>query len=227
MFLALDAVLDADELKTIRALLDAAAFRDGRETAGQAAAKVKHNMQADPADPRTRDAKRMIEAALDRNTVFRAAARPARLTRLLVSRSREGDGYGPHIDDAIMRSHGAAGTDAVRADVAFTVFLSPPEDYEGGALVVEGADGERAYRLPAGAAVIYPATTLHRVETVTRGERLVAAGWVQSLVRAPDQREILFDLERALRDAERAGADAAATLLRKSLSNLLRMWAEV
>jgi PKHD-type hydroxylase len=128
------------------------------------------------------------------------------------------------MDDAIMRLGEA---DALRADVAFTVFLSDPDDYQGGALVIEATDGERAYRLPAGAALVYPANTSHRVETVTGGERLVAAGWAQSFVREPDRREMLFDLTQALADAEAKGAAQAAKRLRKTVSNLLRMWAEV
>ncbi len=225
MFLAIAGVLEPDELESVRALLAEARFEDGRKTAGVAAAKVKHNMQADSGDPRVRDAKRIVTAALQRNAPFRAAARPARLSPLLLSRSRAGDGYGPHIDDAVMRPEG--GDDILRADVAFTVFISPPDAYEGGALVIDGADGERAYRLPAGAAIVYPATTLHRVDPVASGERLVAAGWAQSLIRAPDRRELLYDLERALADAEAKGAVDASLTLRKSISNLLRMWAEI
>jgi PKHD-type hydroxylase len=223
MFLAIAGVLEPDELASIRSLLAEARFEDGRKTAGVAAAKVKHNMQADAADPRVRDVKRMVTAALNRNALFRSAARHAKISPLLLSRSRAGDGYGPHIDDPIMHP----GDELLRADVSFTVFISPPEDYEGGALVIEGADGERAYKLPAGAAIVYPATTLHRVETVSSGERLVAAGWAQSLIRAPEKRELLYDLERALADAEAKGAAQAALTLRKSISNLLRMWAEV
>lgn len=237
MNLAIEALLSADEVAELVALLAEARFREGRETAGPAAAKVKTNMQGDPADPRVRDAKRRITAALVANPLFLAAARPARLSPLLISRCREGQGYGLHIDDAIMRPDRARaaegevpgeirGGEALRADVAFTVFLSAPDAYEGGALVIEGGDGERAYRLPAGAAIVYPATTLHRVETVTRGERLVAAGWAQSLVRAADHRELLFDLEAALADADAQGAAVAAQRLRRSISNLLRMWAE-
>lgn len=224
MFLAIADVLTADELATARELLADAAFRDGRETAGAAAAKVKSNRQADAADPRTRDVRRLIAAALDRNPMFQSAARPAKLSPVLLSRSRTGDGYGAHLDDAIMR---LGADDAMRADVAFTVFLSPPEAYAGGALVIEATDGERAYRLPAGAALVYPATTSHRVDPVTEGERLVAAGWAQSFVRAPERRKILFDLSRALADAEASGAAEAARRLRKTASNLLRMWAEL
>jgi PKHD-type hydroxylase len=223
MFLAIAGVLAADELQIARELLADAPFRDGRETAGPAAARVKANMQADPSDPRTRDAKRLIAAALERNAAFASAARPARLSPLLLSRCRAGEGYGAHIDDAIMHP----GEQTLRADVAFTVFLSEPEAYAGGALVIEATDGERAYRLPAGAALVYPASTLHRVDPVTDGERLVAAGWAQSAVRSPDRREVLHDLERALAEIDGKGADAASKRLRKTISNLLRMWADV
>jgi PKHD-type hydroxylase len=224
MFLAIADVLTADEIATAQALLADAAFRDGRETAGAAAARVKSNRQADAADPRTRDVRRLIGGALARNALFQAAARPAKLSALLLSRCRTGEGYGAHMDDAIMKQGEG---EALRADVAFTVFLAPPDAYQGGALVIEGADGERAYRLPAGAALVYPANTAHRVDPVTDGERLVAAGWAQSYVRSAERREVLFDLGRALADAEAVGAEDAARRLRKSVSNLLRMWAEV
>jgi PKHD-type hydroxylase len=226
MFLAIAGVLAPDEIAAARGMLAEARFRDGRETAGRVAAKVKANMQADPADPRTRDVRRLIAAALTRNGAFNAAARPARLSALLLSRCRPGDGYGAHMDDAIMKGTEDGGG-PMRADVAFTVFLSDPDAYKGGALVIEATDGERAYRLPAGSALVYPANTLHRVDPVTDGERLVAAGWAQSFVRAADQREILYDLERAAAEAEAAGAENAARRLRKTMSNLLRMWAEV
>lgn len=221
--LAIPDVLTAEESASVRAFLRDAAFRDGRETAGRAAARVKANMQADPNDPRVRDAKRVVGAALARSAAFQAAARPARLSPLLLSRCREAQGYGAHVDDAIMR----LGDAMLRADVSYTVFLSEPDAYVGGDLVIEGPEGERAIRLPAGAAFVYPSTTLHRVDPVTSGERLVAVGWAQSQVRDAGAREILFDLESALADADTRGAEDAARLLRKSISNLLRRWAEV
>jgi len=222
MMIAIDALLTADEVATIGAILADAKFRDGKETAGPAAARVKSNHQADPTDPRTRDVKRIIESALARNGLFAAAARPAKLSPLLISRCRTGEGYGAHVDDAIMRPDGSP----LRSDVSFTVFLSEPESYEGGDLVMDGPDGERSLRLPAGSAIVYPSTTLHRVEPVTSGERLVAVGWAQSLVRDAAQREILFDLEQVIIDASAKGAENAARLARKSVSNLLRRWAE-
>jgi len=227
MMIAIHALLNTDEVATIRAILADATFRDGKETAGPAAALVKSNHQADPSDPRTRDVKRMIETALARNGLFAATARPARMSPLLISRCRTGEGYGAHVDDAIMRPDGMRpdGT-PLRSDVSFTVFLSGPEDYQGGDLVIDGPEGERALRLPAGSAIVYPSTTLHRVEPVTSGERLVAVGWVQSLVRDAAKREILFDLEQAIIDANAKGAEDAARLTRKSVSNLLRRWAE-
>jgi PKHD-type hydroxylase len=150
---------------------------------------------------------------------MRTLVRPARWSNLMFSRYGPGQEYGLHADNA-----GMIDTDGwpMRTDVSFTVFLSDPDTYEGGALFIEDGAGGRAFRPPAGSAVFYPTGLLHRVMPVTAGERLACVGWVQSLVRRPDQREILFDLE-GLRDE--ATGDASLTL-DKTLGNLLRMWGE-
>jgi PKHD-type hydroxylase len=127
--------------------------------------------------------------------------------------------YGSHVDDALM--------DGMRTDVAFTLFLAEPTDYEGGELVIESAGGEDTFKLAAGSLVAYPATTLHRVADVTRGVRLAAVGWARSFVRDPAKRELLFDLETARQKLfERDGKSAEFDLVAKSLANLIRMWAE-
>jgi PKHD-type hydroxylase len=131
---------------------------------------------------------RKVEQALLHHEVFVAAARPKRLVRLLISRYEPGMTYGTHVDDALM--------DGVRPDLSFTLFLSDPATYEGGALVIEDTYGERMVKLPAGELILYPSTTLHRVDPVTSGVRLAAVGWVRSYVRDPEHREILFDLRR-------------------------------
>ena len=151
--------------------------------------------------------------------VFVAAARPKRLVRLLISRYEPGMTYGTHVDDAMI--------DGVRTDLSFTLFLSDPASYEGGELVVEDSYGERAIKLSPGELILYPSTTLHRVEPVTAGLRLAAVGWLRSYVRDAERREILFDLETALRQvhAER-GKTPVFDLLVKTRTNLLRRWAE-
>ena len=213
-------VLSAEEAGRLRAGLAEAPFRDGKLTAGPAARKVKSNVQADGSDERVRALAASVRQGLERSEVFRLYARPARWSKLLFSRYAAGDAYGMHVDDATM-----AGEDGgrLRTDLSFTVFLSEPESYEGGALLVDGLDGEREVKLPAGGVAVYPTGALHRVQPVTRGERLACIGWVQSLVRREDERELLFDLGRvraSLPDGE------ARLLLDKSIGNLLRLWIE-
>lgn len=214
-------VLTTDELATVRALADKGSFVDGRATAGAAAAAVKHNEQLASDDPARTEIEQIVAAALDRNDLFAAAGLPRTTTGLLISRSGPGMGYGQHVDNALM------GSPPVRTDLAFTVFLNEPEDYDGGVLVIEDAEGGHEIKLPAGSAVLYRASTLHRVTPVERGARLVAAGWAQSLVRDPRVREMLFDLTMARRliaDAETKGE--ALDLIAKVHSNLLRQFVE-
>lgn len=218
MLISIGNVLDYDALKALRASLDALSFVDGRATAGWSAAEVKRNRQAAPSVA-LHTLQDKVERAIRANAVFQIAARPKQFTPILFARYSGGETYGSHVDDAIMGG--------LRTDLAWTLFLQEPENYEGGELVIEGAAGEQSIKLPAGAMVLYPATTLHRVAPVTRGERLVAVGWVRSLIRSAEQRELLFDLDTARRALfAREGKTAEFDLLSKSLSNLLRMWAE-
>jgi PKHD-type hydroxylase len=212
-------ILGGDDLAAVRAALAGTRFVDGRETAGFAAREVKDNRQADPKD-RTLDAVRnLVASRIMANDLFRMATRPKMLSPLLFSRTEAGMQYGVHVDDALMGG--------MRTDVAFTLFLDPPEDYDGGELVIESAAGDDAIKLAAGAMIAYPATTLHRVAPVTRGTRHVVAGWARSFVRDAAQRELLFDLDTARRAMfARDGKSAEFDLISKSLANLLRMWAE-
>jgi PKHD-type hydroxylase len=151
--------------------------------------------------------------------VFAIAARPRYMTPLIVSRYREGQTYGSHVDDALMQG--------LRTDLSFTLFLADPESYDGGELVIADTLETRAIKLPAGSLILYPSTTLHHVAPVTRGTRLAVVGWVQSWIRDAGQREILFDLERSVRQVfDREGKSELFDLLAKSRSNLLRMWAD-
>lgn len=218
MFLVIGDVLGPHEVEAMR---DAAAelpFEDGRATAGRFAREVKANDQA--ASSPARDAiLEKVEAALAGNAVFAAAARPRRFVRLLLSRYGAGHSYGTHVDDAII-----AGT---RTDLSFTLFLSDPESYEGGALIVEDALEDRSIKLGAGDMILYPSSTLHRVEPVTSGERLAVVGWATSWVREPERREILFDLEQSLTAIHEAeGNSALFERMAKTRSNLLRMWCD-
>lgn len=192
-------------------------FEDGALTAGRIAKRVKKNEQAKPTGLAA-DFTALIEKRLMKNEVFRAAARPKSLIRILLSRYRPGMAYGTHSDDAFM--------DGVRADLSFTLFLSDPGDYDGGELVIEEPSGERLIKLPAGSLVLYPSNTLHRVAEVTKGERRAAAGWVRSLVRGTEERETLFDVALALRQAEATGNEALINRLLKIQGTLLRRWGD-
>jgi PKHD-type hydroxylase len=211
-------VLSSDEVKTVRAALDGARFIDGRETAGFAARTVKHNRQAG-GDRSLETVRKLVAARLLENELFRLAVRPKMLTPLLFSRYEKTMHYGSHTDDALMGG--------MRTDVAFTLFISEPDSYEGGELVIETAAGEDAMKLASGSLVAYPATTLHRVAEVKRGVRLAAVGWARSFIRDPARRELLFDLETARRQMfTRYGKSVEFDLVSKSLANLVRMWAE-
>jgi PKHD-type hydroxylase len=217
MFHIVQGLFDAATLAAVRAAAEALAFEDGRRTAGALAREVKLNAQA-AASPERDALLRKVEDALGRNATVQSAARPRTFARLAVSRYEGGQTYGMHVDDAIMAGR--------RTDLSFTLFLSDPDSYRGGALVVADRIEERGFKLPAGEAILYPSDTLHRVEPVTEGVRLAIVGWIESWVRDPAQREILFDLDAAIAEEARRGGDREQALrLQRSRSNLLRMWA--
>lgn len=217
MLIVVSDLVTKPEARAICAASATLDFADGRETAGRFAREVKANHQARPsADLAAIQAK--VQAALAAHPLFQSAARPRAMTSLILSRYREGQTYGLHVDDALMGG--------LRTDLSFTLFLEEPDSYDGGALIVEDTLEARAIKLPAGDLVLYPSTSLHRVEPVTRGTRLAIVGWVQSWIRAADQREVLFDLDRSIEDVfSRDGKTALFDQLAKTRSNLLRMWA--
>ena len=182
-------MLDRAALEDLRRTIASGVFVDGVLTSGWASGLVKNNEQLG-AGPALEAAQQKVIAALSGNPVFKAAVLPRRFAPPLFARYVPGMAFGTHMDNPLM------GPDHLRSDVSVTIFLSDPDDYDGGELVMETTGGEAAYKLPAGSAVTYPTTMLHRVEPVTRGTREVAVTWAQSLVRRADQREILFDLER-------------------------------
>ena len=210
-------VLSADELSQVQTTLATAEFIDGKLTAGWYAKQVKHNQQIKGTE--AKEVRELMRQALTRHPLFQAAVRPKQVHSLLLSRYDTGMEYGRHVDNALMGNQ--------RSDVSFTVFLSDPQDYDGGELVVEGAADEQCYKLAAGTAIIYPSSTLHRVEPVTQGTRLVAVGWVQSWIRDAAKRELLFDLDTVRRSLyTQSGKTNEFDLLSKSLANLMRQWVE-
>lgn len=219
MILAIEEVLSGEEVARTRETLAAMRFVDGSATAGWHARLVKRVLQVDRADPGYSALNQRTSEAILKSGLFRSAARPRALSGLLFSRYAPGMGYGPHVDDALMG--------ALRSDVSFTLFLAQPEEYAGGELVIESGGGERAFKLPAGQLLLYPSTSLHRVNPVERGERFAAVGWCQSFVRDAAQREILHELEGASRRLfQQSGKTREFDQITRSLSNLLRMWAD-
>lgn len=216
--MVIEDILTPTAATALRQAAEGLDFGDGRATAGRFAQTVKANDQALPS-PALEAILTTVQTALAASTLFAAVARPKALSRLILSRYRSGQTYGVHVDDAVMQG--------LRTDLSFTLFLSEPETYEGGALVIEDMFEARAIKLNPGEVILYPSTTLHRVEPVTQGSRLAVVGWVQSLIRDPGQREILFDLDQAVEACFAAeGKSRQFDRLAKTRSNLLRMWAE-
>jgi PKHD-type hydroxylase len=221
MRLILEALLSAAEAgQWCERLLTANdGWEPGQRTAGWHARAVKHNRQLAEEAPLQRALTELVIGRLQSDALLQAAALPVTIHSLRVSRCGPGEGYGRHVDNAYM----AAG----RSDLSFSLFLSNPSHYDGGALVLESPTGEEQLRLPAGQAVVYPSTLLHRVEPVERGERLVVVGWLQSRVRDASQRELLFELDTARRTLfQQQGKSEVFDLLCRCYANLLRQWGE-
>ena len=222
MILRIESVLTSEELNYLTEPLKTAEFVDGKLTAGWHAQSVKHNTQL-KMGATAEDLKERVNTALWRNPLFQIATQAKAIHRMLFSRYEAGMSYGTHIDNALMGKK-----EKMRSDISLTLFLSDPSTYKGGELVIENIEEERTFKLDAGSAVIYPSSTLHRVEPVTEGVRLVAVAWVQSFVRDPMQREILFDLDTARRSIfQKEGKTVEFDLISKSHANLLRQWADV
>lgn len=223
MILSVDNVLTPEELNSVTSSLDTADFVDGKSTAGWHARVVKQNTQLTSKATYAKDLVDLVKTALLRSPLFKIAVQPKVIHSLLFSRYEVGMSYGTHLDNAIMGNQ-----EFRRSDVSLTLFLSAPSTYTGGELVIENIEGEQAFKLEAGSAIVYPSSTLHRVEPVTEGVRLAAVAWVQSLVRDPSEREILFDLETVRRSIfHKDGKTTEFDLISKSYTNLLRKWAEL
>jgi len=225
MLIQVPNVLTAAQVAEARAKLEAADWVDGRVTAGPQSALVKNNQQLPEGLPVGRELGAMILGALQRSPLFVAAALPLHVFPPLFNRYAGGQSFGNHVDNAIRQ---VPGDGRIRTDVSCTLFLTPPEDYDGGELVVEDTYGMHAVKLPAGHMIVYPATSLHHVRPVTRGARVSSFFWVQSMIRDDSQRTLLFDLDSAVRtlSAERADHPVAVQLT-AVYHNLLRKWAEM
>lgn len=223
MIFSIPNLLTADELQHIASTLSETDFIEGKTTAGWHAKPVKNNAQLSQKADYGQELKQLVTNALKHNPLFQIAVRPKAIHSMLLSRYETGMSYGRHTDNALM-----GGEVFWRSDVSLTVFLNDPSHYEGGELIIEGTDREQSFKLAAGSAIIYPSLYLHRVEPVTRGVRLVAVAWVQSLIRDPHEREILFELDTARRSMfEKQGKTPEFDLISKAQANLLRKWAEV
>jgi PKHD-type hydroxylase len=223
LLLEIPKVLDVEQLAPIRQLLADGRFVDGRQSAGISARRVKYNRELDPEATEVTRLNAIVLGSLYRHPTFRSAALPYRLSGAYFARYGEGMAYGDHVDDPVMGDR-----ERYRCDIAITVFLNGPEDYDGGELIIRTAFGDKAVKLTAGDAIIYPASSLHHVAEVTRGERLVAVAWSQSLVRDAAKRELLYELDTAREALRRAMPEALVTAkVDHCYVNLVRLWAEV
>jgi PKHD-type hydroxylase len=225
MLLHVPKVLTEAQVARCRELMTRASWVDGRVTAGHQSAKAKDNLQIPEGSPEAREMGDMIVAALERNPLFISAALPLRVFPPLFNCYREGMTFGAHVDNAIRQVTGTPFR--IRTDLATTLFLTRPEEYDGGELVVEDTYGSHSVKLPAGDLILYPATSLHRVTPVTRGARLSSFFWIQSMVRDDGRRALLFDFDMAINQVNQAVPDHAAVVaLTSCYHNLLRQWAD-
>jgi len=226
MLVRIPKLLAPDQAAHCRAVLGGADWRDGRETAGSQSRQAKHNLQLAEDSPEAVQLGDLVLKALAANPTFMSAALPLKVFPPMFNLYRPGMGFGPHIDNAVRASVTGA---RYRTDLSATLFLTDPGDYEGGELVIEDGYAPRRVKLPAGDMILYPATTVHRVEPITAGERWASFFWVQSMVADGGRRALLHDLDRAIAAARADLGDdhAAAISLVGAYHNLVRMWCEV
>ncbi len=225
MMVQVPEVFGAEEVARFRAALAGADWVDGRETAGHQSGRVKQNRQVREGSPVARKLGDAVLAALERNPLFLSSVLPQRVFPPLFNRYAPDMSFGSHVDNAIRPIPGSA--ERLRTDVSATLFLSDPDSYEGGELVVEDTYGSHSVKLPAGDLIVYPASSLHHVTPVTGGERLASFFWVQSLVRDTGQRALLFDLDMAIVELNKTQAESPALVVLTGVyHNLLRRWSE-
>jgi PKHD-type hydroxylase len=226
MMIAIPDLLSAAEVERVRTIVDAGEWVDGNVTSGPQAALAKNNMQLSEGSEEAKQAGRVILEALGRAPLFIAAALPLKIFPPLFNRYSGGQGFGTHVDNAVRIQRGSEFR--IRSDLSATLFLADPDSYEGGELLVEDHLGAHRVKLPAGHMLLYPASSLHRVEPITSGERVASFFWIQSMVRDDGARSLLFDLDSAVQTlaADRGQDDPAIVRLTGIYHNLLRRWAD-
>jgi len=229
MLLHVPEVLEPAEVKHLRALLDAAEWTDGRVTAGTQSAQTKNNRQIPEGSKASVEGGAIVLAALQRSALFFTAALPKKIVPPLFNRyDGATNAFGNHVDNAVrtVRSTG----NHYRTDLSATLFLAEPHEYEGGELIIEDTFGRQSVKLPAGDMILYPSSSVHRVEPVTKGTRIASFFWIESMVREPDRRRLLFDLDMAIMSLRQRtagdGDDPAVVQLTNCYHNLTRMWAD-
>ena len=223
MLIHIPELLNAAQLEKIHEMLESARFVDGKLSAGMAASKVKDNEELALEPELLQRLYRVVMASVGHSALFRSAVLPAKVADFIFARYQPGMRYGDHVDDPIMGQG-----PRFRSDVSMTIFLNPREAYDGGELIIRTPFGDQQVKLPAGHAVVYPSASVHRVAEVTRGERLVALTWIQSLVRDAAQRELLYELDQSREHLLRTDPESDVTKnVDRAYVNLLRMWAEV
>ncbi|MES2899127.1 MAG: Fe2+-dependent dioxygenase [Pseudomonadota bacterium] len=224
MLLPIPNVLTRTQVAAMRGALDAAEWIDGRATVGAQGARVKHNQQLATGAPLAQDLGAAVLAALENSPLFFAAALPLRIVPPLFNRYAGGEHYGDHVDGAVRRMAGGA---PLRTDLSCTLFLCDPDEYDGGELLVTDTFGVHEVKLPAGDLILYPASSVHRVEPVTRGARVCSFFWIQSMVRDDAKRTMLLELDRSIESLRARVGDCEELVgLTGHYHNLLRMWAE-
>ncbi|ARQ01602.1 Fe2+-dependent dioxygenase [Pseudorhodoplanes sinuspersici] len=228
MMVHIPGILSAKEVAECRQILESSEWVDGKDTAGDQAAKAKYNLQIPEGSPTAIEAGSIILHALGRSPLFSSAALPHLVLPPLFNRYDAGMQFSAHVDGAIRMVPGSGGV-RMRADVSSTLFLTDPADYDGGELVVEDTYGSHHVKLPAGDMILYPATSLHHVTPITRGSRWSSFFWTQSMIRDDGRRTMLYDLDMAIMEVRRRLGDdeRASVALVSHYHNLLRHWAEL
>ena len=222
MLIKIPDILDSTQLAAVRSVLHQSKFIDGKLSAGDNARLQKTNEELAATEDQLDALNSVVMTQLVQQPIYLNSALPAKISLPIYARYTSGMSYGPHIDDPVM-----GGTSRYRSDISITIFLSNPEDYDGGELCIETDFGNSEIKLPAGHAALYPSSSRHAVNPVTRGERLVAIAWVQSMVRNAEQRRILFQLSQAREQLKSQSQSGIYQQIDDSYVNLVRMWAEV